>query len=94
MIQKSTVKEKLQTFFELADLDGNGSIDPEEMLNLLKKSYKTSSSLQGIRKIVKQIFMIADVDNDGDITKAELIKAAENSDYLKDIVEKIVKEYR
>lgn len=36
MLSQSTIKEKLNTFYELADTDGNGSIDMEEMFNVLR----------------------------------------------------------
>ena len=52
MIQKNSVSEKLMIFFELADKDGNGSIDKEEMFDMLKKSYTSLTSIKYVKRIV------------------------------------------
>ena len=60
MLSQSTIKEKLNTFYELADADGNGSIDMEEMFNVLRRSYEKKSNSRVIWKMVDTMFLIAD----------------------------------
>lgn len=88
-MQKSSAQEKMATFFELADIDGNGSIDKEEMFFALK----ISGGQRNLRKAVDDIFAIADVDRDGELTKKELLTASQTSKVIKDVVDRIVKDY-
>lgn len=49
LVLKGKVEQKLKWYFKLYDVDGNGCIDRDELLNIIKVSYspflKTSSLL-------------------------------------------------
>lgn len=77
----------------MADSDGNGSIDRDEMFAVLKKSYEKKASTRSIWKMVDQLFHIADTNWKGEITQKQLLYAAESNEYFRNIVEKIVKDY-
>ena len=88
------MKDKLMHFFDMCDRDGNGALDRNELTSFLRSSLRDKMSENHIRYCVESIFSVVDENRDGDITRAELLLAAEKSDYIKSVVTDIVSTYK
>lgn len=68
--------EKLNYTFSLFDEDGSETIDPDEMLDLLRKLFSItgcSADEKTVQSISRQIFDLIDVDQNRSISKEEFI---------------------
>lgn len=61
-------------FNEILDMDGDGKLNKEEMIEMMKKSGHDNSTM-----LVDNLFNIADINNDGFITKSEIAHLAMTS---------------
>ena len=66
-ITEDIANELADKYIELADLDGNGTIDLEEMKTFMNK-------MDGAPDDCEDIFKQIDTDGDGEITKDEFAK--------------------
>lgn len=89
MLTKGTPCEKLQFLFDIYDADGNGSIDKEELQQVLKACMEESAMLlseANFESLTEAMFAAMDTDDDGSITfeelKAELAKNPETLEKL------------
>lgn len=82
---KGSAEEKLKFMFKYYDLDGSGTLSPDEVYYI----FKTSALTQGvqvsddeIQQAVVQCFKEIDVDGDGQLTFEEFKSAIENQKLL------------
>ena len=64
--------ENLKMAFEKQDIDLNGEIDQNELVNFLDSNTKGGKF---DRNLAKNIFMILDIDKNGKISKEEFVKS-------------------
>ena len=84
-----TPEEKLSWIFSAFDRDGSGSIDTNEITDIVRGLYKIASKPlveEDIAASVKEITDAIDVNNDGDISKEEFIENAMKSSFIYKIV--------
>ena len=84
-----TPEEKLSWIFSAFDRDGSGSIDTNEIKDIVRGLYKIASKPlveENILASVKEITDAIDVNNDGDISKEEFIENAMKSSFICKIV--------
>ncbi|CBI34166.3 hypothetical protein VitviT2T_021291 [Vitis vinifera] len=67
-LEHSTTKEELQTMMDEVDVDGNGTIEFGEFLNLMARKMKESEAEEEL----KEAFKVFDKDQDGYISANEL----------------------
>ncbi|KAJ9682353.1 hypothetical protein PVL29_018299 [Vitis rotundifolia] len=67
-LEHSTTKEELQTMMDEIDVDGNGTIEFGEFLNLMARKMKESEAEEEL----KEAFKVFDKDQDGYISANEL----------------------
>jgi len=67
-IDEEKAQEIADKYIEIADLDGNGTIDLEEM-----KAFMTK--MEGASDDCEELFKSIDEDGDGEISKEEFAKA-------------------
>lgn len=90
MFRSSSFQEKLEVFFDICDEDGSGDIDEEEFYNVLKLCVPNSNIRELLRESLKDLFIAIDEDGNGTISKEELIKAANQSEAVRTIIEKSI----
>lgn len=88
---QGNVDEKLKWAFNIYDLDGNGYITMNEMMEIIKTIYNTRPpkerlTLAGIKDRTKQTFNKLDTNGDGKISRAEFIKGAQSDSALVQIL--------
>lgn len=72
MMKQNSFKEKLITFFDMCDLDGDGYVD-KKMFSMIKKELKFNNSGKKLGNMMDQI------------SRQELIERIEDQDFLKDL---------
>ncbi|KAK2176157.1 hypothetical protein NP493_678g00022 [Ridgeia piscesae] len=85
--QSGKPEEKLELAFRLYDIDRNGSIDEQEMSEIIKAIYLMTE--QDMEKVgdapfrrTQDIFTKMDINNDGVLSKDEFIKGCMNDETL------------
>ena len=84
-----TPKEKLNWIFTAFDRDGSGSIETDEIRDIVMGLSKMSGkdvAEEEIMACVKEVRDAIDVDNDGNISKDEFIENAMKSSFIHKIV--------
>ncbi|KAL0488014.1 hypothetical protein AKO1_008878, partial [Acrasis kona] len=84
-------KEVLQLLFSLFDVNKDGSVEQEEMLDFFKKYYLgqskmngyklTSSRWKSLEEHLKRLFAATDLDSSGTIDYDEFLKAVRDVDH-------------
>ena len=85
----TTPEEKLNWIFTAFDADGGGSIDVDEIREIVIWMFRFSGIEQDpdlVASCVIDVRATIDVDKDGDISKEEFIKNAMNSNFIADIL--------
>ncbi|XP_014230935.1 calsenilin-like isoform X1 [Trichogramma pretiosum] len=90
-ISRGTVEEKLQWVFGLYDLDGDGLISKEEMIDVVGSIYDMlgryttphiNEPHQAAREHVERIFHLIDANKDGFVTIDELVQWCSKDEHL------------
>ena len=63
---QNSLKEKLITFFDMWDLDGNGFVEKSEFA-LIKKGFNYNNSGKQIGNVINKMFDVIDTNKDGKI---------------------------
>ncbi|KAL3868848.1 hypothetical protein ACJMK2_041605 [Sinanodonta woodiana] len=83
-----TVEQKLDWAFKMYDIDGNGSIEKSEMVQIIQAIYNMlgnsigGSDMDSPQVRTEKIFSKMDVDGDGVLTKQEFIDGCRNDQFL------------
>lgn len=78
----SDVKKKLKWAFNMYDIDGNGFIDKQEMISMMRAVYKMTPSIKKPddvstpEKMTKKLFAKMDANGDGEISWEEFYDGA------------------
>jgi len=90
MFRSSSFQEKLEVFFDICDEDGSGDIDEDEFYNVLKLCVPSAHVRELLRESLHDLFMAIDEDGNGVLSKEELIRAANQSEAVRTIIEKSI----
>ena len=84
-----TPEEKLNWIFTAFDRDGGGSIDMDEVTDVVVGLYKMKGKNldeDEIDDLVDEIMERVDINNDGEITKEEFLQNAMKSEFIQELV--------
>uniref|UniRef100_A0A8C9XLH4 Guanylyl cyclase-activating protein 1 n=1 Tax=Sander lucioperca TaxID=283035 RepID=A0A8C9XLH4_SANLU len=90
LVLKGGVKQKLRWYFKLYDIDGSGSIDREELLQIIKRSHPYSSirAINGVpcemsaEDFANMVFDKIDINGDGELSYEEFMEGIQNDEML------------
>merc|ERR1712106_52702 len=85
-----SLEDKLNWIFNVYDKDGGGTIDPQELRDIVNGLFSMAGidvpdEILDIRS--KEMSAIIDVDGDGEITKEEFIKNAVTCEFISDMLQ-------
>merc|ERR1711874_134071 len=73
LTSNGSAEEKLRLLFRMYDTDGNGSIDRQEMNNVIRETYQMLN--EDSHGKAQDMFTMMDRDGDGKITEQEFIRS-------------------
>lgn len=85
VVQKGTMEERLKFLFDAYDVDGSGTLTPDEVYNIFKASLASKGetiSTKEIRDMVDECFRQIDVNGDGEINYEEFKTAVTNQQLM------------
>jgi Ca2+-binding EF-hand superfamily protein len=85
VVQKGTMEERLKFLFDAYDVDGSGTLTPDEVYNIFKASLASKGEPVGtkeIRDMVDECFRQIDVNGDGEINYEEFKTAVTNQQLM------------
>ena len=85
----TTIEEKLNWIFTAFDADGGGTIDPDEITEIVRWMFRFAGIEEDpdlLASCVIDVRATIDLDSDGDITKDEFIQNAMNSVFIAEVL--------
>ncbi|XP_013907291.1 PREDICTED: guanylyl cyclase-activating protein 1 [Thamnophis sirtalis] len=88
LVLKGKVEQKLKWYFKLYDVDGNGCIDRDELLNIIKaiRTINPCQEVMSAEEFTDMVFNKIDVNGDGDLSLEEFIDGVQKDEVLLDIL--------
>ncbi|XP_036373937.1 guanylyl cyclase-activating protein 1 [Megalops cyprinoides] len=86
LVMRGKMEHKLRWYFKLYDVDGNGCIDREELLNIIKAIHAISGNDDpdlSVEDFTNRVFDRIDVNGDGELSLEEFVEGArEDKDFM------------
>ncbi|XP_036386629.1 guanylyl cyclase-activating protein 1 [Megalops cyprinoides] len=88
LVLKGSVQKKLRWYFKLYDVDGNGCIDREELLTIIKSIRAINGSKQEMsaEDFTNMVFNKIDINGDGELSLEEFVEGIQNDQMLLDML--------
>ena len=77
-------------FFDLADVDGSGEIEEQELYDVLKINVRSSDERVSLKQAVKELFKTLDSDRSGSLSREEVMAIAGSDSVIRTIIEKSI----
>ncbi|CAK7309657.1 Guanylyl cyclase-activating protein 1 [Vulpes lagopus] len=87
LVLKGKVEQKLRWYFKLYDVDGNGCIDRDELLTIIRAIRAInpcSDSTMSAEEFTNTVFSKIDVNGDGELSLEEFIEGVQKDQMLLD----------
>lgn len=87
LVLKGKVEQKLRWYFKLYDVDGNGCIDRDELLTIIRAIRAInpcSDSTMSAEEFTNTVFSKIDVNGDGELSLEEFVEGVQNDQMLLD----------
>ncbi|KAK2488689.1 hypothetical protein MC885_000962 [Smutsia gigantea] len=87
LVLKGKVEQKLRWYFKLYDVDGNGCIDHDELLTIIRAIRAInpcSDSTMSAEEFTNTVFSKIDVNGDGELSLEEFIEGVQKDQMLLD----------
>ncbi|XP_035282322.1 guanylyl cyclase-activating protein 1 [Anguilla anguilla] len=91
LVMRGKMEHKLRWYFKLYDVDGNGCIDREELLNIVMAIHVVRGSEKDqdyVEEFTNRVFDRIDINGDGELSLVEFIRGAQED---KDFTEVMMK---
>ncbi|KAK1152241.1 guanylyl cyclase-activating protein 1 [Acipenser oxyrinchus oxyrinchus] len=88
LVLKVKVEKKLKWYFRLYDMDGNGSIDRGELLNIIKAIRAINGCKHDMtaEEFTNMVFEKIDINRDGELSMEEFLDEVQKDELLLDIL--------
>ncbi|KAG9353074.1 hypothetical protein JZ751_017650 [Albula glossodonta] len=84
LVLKGSVQKKLRWYFKLYDVDGNGCIDREELLVIIKsiRAINGATHEMSAEDFTNMVFDKIDINGDGELSLEEFMEGVQNDEML------------
>ncbi|KAG7477641.1 hypothetical protein MATL_G00071860 [Megalops atlanticus] len=88
LVLKGSVQKKLRWYFKLYDVDGNGCIDRDELLTIIKSIRAINGTKQEMsaEDFTNMVFDKIDINGDGGLSLEEFVEGIQNDQMLLDML--------
>ncbi|XP_063156148.1 guanylyl cyclase-activating protein 1 [Candoia aspera] len=88
LVLKGKVEQKLKWYFKLYDVDGNGCIDRDELLNIIKaiRTINPCQEIMSAEEFTDMVFNKIDINGDGELSLEEFMEGVQKDEVLLDIL--------
>ncbi|XP_054837279.1 guanylyl cyclase-activating protein 1 [Eublepharis macularius] len=88
LVLKGKVEQKLRWYFKLYDVDGNGCIDRDELLNIIKaiRTINPCQEIMSAQDFTNMVFDKIDINGDGELSLEEFMEGVQKDELLLDIL--------
>uniref|UniRef100_A0A8D0BFZ0 Guanylyl cyclase-activating protein 1 n=1 Tax=Salvator merianae TaxID=96440 RepID=A0A8D0BFZ0_SALMN len=88
LVLKGKVEQKLRWYFKLYDVDGNGCIDRDELLNIIKaiRTINPCHEVMTAEEFTNMVFDKIDINGDGELSLEEFMEGVQKDEVLLDIL--------
>ncbi|XP_061486591.1 guanylyl cyclase-activating protein 1, partial [Rhineura floridana] len=86
LVLKGKVEQKLKWYFKLYDVDGNGCIDRDELLNVIKaiRTINPCNEVMSAEEFTNMVFDKIDINGDGVLSLEEFMEGVQKDEVLLD----------
>ncbi|XP_048354337.1 guanylyl cyclase-activating protein 1 [Sphaerodactylus townsendi] len=84
LVLKGKVEQKLRWYFKLYDVDGNGCIDRDELLNIIKaiRTINPCQEIMSAEEFTNMVFDKIDINGDGELSLEEFMDGVQKDEFL------------
>nr|AYD91295.1 guanylyl cyclase-activating protein [Eptatretus cirrhatus] len=88
LVLKGTVEQKLRWYFKLYDVDGNGCIDRQELLQIIMaiRAINGSTSEVSAEEYTNKVFDNIDINGDGELSLEEFVEGTKQDKALMEML--------